>query len=1211
MMISEYIEVLESFKEHQISKLIEKIRDKLFAGLKNPAFNPQIAPYFTKVNTEGPPFTEFDLDPDNVSQIKKLINALYFARRSFIDLENIKIQPDNFPNTFAELQIIYNKTIEDAYQASYLATHLDVDIQDMFREEFELFIPMIVRFQTAAAQNSDQTKQLAETIKAYPLSYKVGEVTGTMIEQMQPSNGDLDYDFLTQFSAVLPGYIDKVTQFLRQYSSQIIKQEPTLNNDKIEELQNAALKLLNDLENLKGNYIHIIRNILTLAMSSLEQMGHLSDSSQDFIRENLARLKYSDLPTLFGLVDKIEVNSMLKPGTLSTPLMEKIKPLYQVLIEYASKPVNFQEKGEELLTIEDSRFLTLRLELTYKRIDSANNALFKIAKAEEALIQFFAILQKSSHKDAILHQLPQETKDQLIGHYKLIEPYMAQVDVDLNDNIINGLIRNEESWSSYLSTPWRWFNNQLPADHVSTLLAKKENLERFITKKKNTQEFHLKLNAQLIDSVQKQTDLHLYPYSEEANFFNLNHVAEHTKPPQKITPVFTIDESKIITPEEGQAELTFKLQEKDNLLINPQALTAAQTLKLHSWYKNNHQQLLEAKTAYDNLTSLITKYNEIEVPDHKLHLNNLPPNIKAQCQKLYHLIYPYLLNATAKEMRDSLVTFHSDFIELLAEGKEPSGPLVDIFEKLHEPIQALFSNADANWKKRSTVYLKWTQKKYFKEEANLFLIDEGKVLRSSTKISSIAVTKNNEHQYITDPSKLTADQALMLYQWYRNKHNKFVIARQAYNEFTLLLSTYSKENSDGSASLYLYQLSKEDKVICRRLYNQFQPYFVNGVPGDMRSSAIAFDKVLVHAFAEKTPPNDTPTGDLLKNLEEHFQKLFTSIDLDWAKRGNAYLIRADQQFSIENNIALLEQQKDTASRAHFLIKHTHYSQFINEFRQSLEHILPLFNYSMQASLKVKSAGIPFPELEDKHLALTQSRQVIALKQILNSLYHVEGIVRQLELLNDKSYKTTYVYHLIFAYKHTNEIMKLTKSLAADPHFGLIGRDLLDKAQIAWATLQEHTDTYKYSSEQIKDGTVVKFSALWYSLNAFYISPKHIRSLSNNNYLTTKELDELHSRAKKASVNIEAIIGSSHSYFKLFLQAPTMFKLYKELSGKLNEFITTTHDTAMSNLAKFHPKIFTPMLLEADLWEDQLGLLPGTFSEPLKKIITESNKGLLH
>ncbi|MGF2325093.1 hypothetical protein ACHBY0_19330, partial [Acinetobacter baumannii] len=70
-------------------------------------------------------------------------------------------------------------------------------------------------------------------------------------------------------------------------------------------------------------------------------------------------------------------------------------------------------------------------------------------------------------------------------------------------------------------------------------------------------------------------------------------------------------------------------------------------------------------------------------------------------------------------------------------------------------------------------------------------------------------------------------------------------------------------------------------------------------------------------------------------------------------------------------------------------------------------------------------------------------------------------------------------------------------------------------------------------------------------------------------------------------------------------------LYREMTNKLNEFISTSHDAVMNNLDQFRSKIFTPMLMEADAWEDKLGLVPGTISGPLKTITDEYYKGLLH
>ncbi|WP_426760024.1 hypothetical protein, partial [Pseudomonas aeruginosa] len=111
--------------------------------------------------------------------------------------------------------------------------------------------------------------------------------------------------------------------------------------------------------------------------------------------------------------------------------------------------------------------------------------------------------------------------------------------------------------------------------------------------------------------------------------------------------------------------------------------------------------------------------------------------------------------------------------------------------------------------------------------------------------------------------------------------------------------------------------------------------------------------------------------------------------------------------------------------------------------------------------------------------------------------------------------------------------------------------------------------------------------------------------------TTEELNDLHLKAKKATVTVENIIKSSNSYFKLFLQTPAMYSLYREMTNKLNEFISTSHDAVMNNLDQFRSKIFTPMLMEADAWEDKLGLVPGTISGPLKTITDEYYKGLLH
>lgn len=1285
--IKAIIKLSESLKEHQFSKLITYINStilKKLLGKQSPYldkinkegvpytnynldldldldfdFNPRIAPYLNKINMEGVPYTNYDLDPDNISQIKKLINALYHARLALEDLESIDLKKSG--KTLENLLLIYSNTINHGYEASYLLTHLDVDVKDMFSEELQMVLPVVSKLMKFINSHSEDTKEFTKTLQAYPISHKVGEITGTAISQMQPNSGDLDYKFLTQFSAVLPSYIEQLTQYVKKYSSVIVEKEPTLNNQQLEELRTAALKLLNDLENLKGNslflsfkvlnYIHIMRNIITLSMSSLEQMGHFSDSSQDVIRDNLAQLKYVLLPTLFGLVDKIEDNTMLTPGTLSIPLMERIKPLYALLIHYASKPVNFQEKGEELLSIEDSRFLALRLERTYGRINAANKAIFKIEKAEQALINFYEILENPLYQELAVYELPQEVKTELITHYKLIRPYMMQVDFDLNDRIIDSL-HGPETYSSWVVRKlWR----SLPADHLNFVLEKKNTLQTLISKKRATEEFHINLNMDLINSVNnKQTNLVLFPYSEQTNVFAIDE-SEALNPAHScallsLSNVYTLKP----TPKIKYASRTLYLEaQADGLRYEIIGLKGTVETALIPWDKLKDiphdvaaitsskdkyipkllelvssaghtsataKLLLKAKTPHEPQTLYLEttneglKYDVINL-EGKLETSVIPwkkltgfPHDVTKLIASKNKFLPKLLEITSNAGQ-TLSSENLQFDELKPLLKERSAVVllnnqdllyVDSIKKSVTHLESTTDNQDS-----------FTQLKEKITNSYKIAVDADlKLIKAVTGRTHLGFKQVKGQNVLSNPDNLTADQALDLEQWYRNKREKFLVAKHAYDEFITLLVPPPKKA--GGYILHLNRLDKTVKARCRNLYNLFQPYFINGIPAELKSSALEFDKYLVHSFANDTTTHPVaPAVDMFEQLDEHFQVYFTEIDLSWGRKGRMYSKCAQDKFAAENDASPLEHDATIGNRGHYVIQHTNYSKYIHKFRTELTEILLVFNKAMQTELKPQPSGIPYPELEDPNRLLAQNKQVIAIKRIFNSLFHVEGVMIDLEKLNNDSTKTRYVYHLGRAYGHIDEIMLLTKGLAADPHFNLIARELLEKAQTMYATIQEHIEPYQVAPEEVDYKHPIQFNALWYTLNAFHISPKHIRSLRNNNYLTIEELNELHVSAKRSAVQIESIINSAGNYFKLFLQAPNMLSLYSNLTSKLNEFISTTHDTVINNLEQFNSKIFTPMLLEADHWEDKLGLIPGSISGPLKNITDEYYKGFLH
>lgn len=1084
-MIREYIDILESFKEHHISARLEQINTKIFEALLSDKFNPEIASYFihtndqglraVQINKEGPPFTNYSLDPDNVSQVKKLINALYFARLALIDLE--QINPIGLTLTsINDFFRLYSKTIDKAYEASYLLTHMDVSVQDIFRNELQLILPALIKLRAIIQPSDEQKRRLTQQIEAYPLSHTIGTITGTALEQMKPSNGVLDYGFLTQFGSILPSYIEKATQYIEQYSKNLVEIEPSLNNERITELKATGLKLLADLEHLKGGhffislkflkYIHIVRHIITLGMSAIEQMGNLSASSQDLIRYNLSQLKYEVLPSLFSLVDKIEVESMLKPGTLSVPLMAKIEPFYAAIIHYASKPVDFQSKGEELLSIEDSHFLSLRLEAGYKRIRDAEKELFKIKKVQEAYTSLINLLNEEPWRELTLNNLPEDLKITLRGHYKIINVHLLNLNPELSELIISNLEgqkswgsyfqswgSNLQSWATFLSTPTQWRQQQRAINEVSQIVNQLQPLDGFIKKRIASLNFHVSLNKQLIKSVQEQTNLMLYPYSEN-NYAPLSSVSYSTAPSEGAPSELERTEQSIVAPVEVAN------REQNAAITSP------------------------------------------------------PARIR-----------------------------HS-----------------------------------------------------------VFIIDESQALAESKSAhSDIQYKMNGENNLVENQQQLRADEALSLARWYRDKCDKFNVARNAYEQ---LIKVPELLQSPFNPSM----LNQKTKELCRKLYNQFQAYFINGMPQELRADGLTFDKFLVQSLSNNSRDRGNLEPNLFITMNEHFQQFFSIIDLLWRKKSRDYEALAVRLFAKEHNEQEMIHYVPT-NRQHYLIKETHYSKFIKDFRAELEQVLLVFNPSMLQELKIQPDGIPFPELS-RHPLMSQGKQVRAIKQLFNAVYHIEHILRQLENLNDKSKKSQYVFYLIQAYGQINEIVKISKSLASDPHFELIGQELFEKIQYAWATIQEHIEPYQTAHDTIPIKGVVQYNALWYTLNAFFILPEHIKSIEHHAKISPEMLIALQKSAKKSTLGIEAIINNAHSYFRLFLQTPNMIQLYFNLKKKLGTFINTTHDAATRHLNEFNLQLFLPMLIEADHMEDSLCLKPGTLSEPLRIMLREYYKGLL-
>lgn len=1035
--IEEVMQYLDFLKKNKYSRLLDTILEKMFSALKSDKFSPLTRKYFAQINSEGEPFVyDNQSEPDKITQVKKIINALYHARVALNDIEKVDLRGNKGQiQRIHDLELLYHRTFDHTYKACYLATHLDVDFSEMFSQELAVLIPLMTKFEDLAKVGMGEVHKAVAQMDAKKITHQAGFVAGVVIDQLGPQSGKADIEFLTRFSAVLPDYLGQLSGLLEKCTAQVSEHAPGIDKQKLEKLQNDAIELLQGLRKTRNKhmflplealyYIHLLSQLTSLALSIYEEAGHLSETSQDTIRHYLAKLKYDLLPKLFSFIDKIEVDFMLKPGTLSKPIMEKASYIYELITDLSNKFVNFSVKGQTLPTIEDSKFNELRLENTYQRMAFDQAELLKLETVKDAAAKFFRILSQPQFADRRLISLNEhpQIKEDLRTYYKQMEPYVVKFNVPLNNLIIGGLTNA----GGILDAAAAFFSFESNTDSVHNVLSLRPALEAYLNKLSSSLQFKFKLNTCLIDAVHKDVaNLKLSHYESTDHPFIYNEAARL----------------------------------KQTLLLEQQRL---------------------------NETRPLTEEQDLEFTRNEVRIGNY--------------------------QRAELAGEH------------------------------------------------------------LANIDD-----------------------------LSKEEILRFYQQYKINAVKLEKANEAYYIFNKIIS------AEGIPPL-IQDISAGQKRILRNLYSVFRPY----ISGFIRPE---LDKAMVFALDSdraKAQLGNVFTSEMVAINPRLLRNCFAPARTKFEHRGVVFSTKLKQLIPQESWARpLIPEVADHNKKADFVLKSHVCSQAISEFRQSLYKFTASFNNTVQSQLHKAPSGIPFPELEDYSLLLAESSQVRSIKQLFNCLYNLEIIMANVESLNDKSYQSVYVVRVIQIGIHVRAASDLIQALINNPAVSVLMGEILEKWQKCKRVVDElHRNYVPMPLEgEIVDASSGHGSVLFYSMNVLQVLPAHIQAMRGNLALTTQEINALHQHAASITADIERIIAKRNSYLRLFLEIPTVFRLFTELKTKLYAMAGAMHGAAMDNLAYINDSILSRMLLEADRYEDNLGLIPGTLSTPLKSILDTFYQGLL-
>ncbi|KTC94369.1 hypothetical protein [Legionella erythra] len=724
-MIERFLRLLDTFKENEISKLLRSNRELLIAQLKGPYFSKFARDYFADTQATGEPYLDFADEPRRIVQIKQLINALYHAEMAFIDLENVNLR--NGKNRTADLKTLYFNTIHHAYQASYLLTHVDIDFMEIFGHEIVQLQRILQLVQRQADGYEKRANDWANRILDFPLSYNAGWYAGIAVDQMKPREEGFDYNFISKFSAKLPGYIQELRLYLHNYSAKISIEAPEINEQKLQELQENAIKIIFALDDLRENnffivfkllkYISIVRHIISLTTSTFQQMVQFNETSQTVVRDNLAKLKYDLLPTLFALADRIEDEALLHPGTLSKPMMQQVKPLYDLLITYARKVVNFEARGKELLALEDTRFLYLRLDETHARLSKTRTASIKAQRQQQAFNDFYNILAKPEYQGLRLSQLPESVKKTLARHYRYIRPIIGHHHVDLSNAIIHGLTQTP-GWLGTFKKPVDWYYNYEGTDKISYLLTKKSTLADLFVRETVTAAFHKKLNQALLQHVNDQSNLVLTPYPGD-NLLRLNDKAA-------------------LGIKDGGHDLEFTISEAgDCLLKQPAPLTIDQAFLLAQHYDQRIIALTQAQEAYRQFMVVLEQQDVAALSD-------ITEEARKKLQHLYARFQPYFMNILGSDAGS--IALDRKIITSLTD-KAPVLPMtINELALMQLAINSGFAAIRTRWKVYRDHYLNEGKTRYEKDVESTPLV----VMTQHANRAHYLLKKDNYSRQIAD-----------------------------------------------------------------------------------------------------------------------------------------------------------------------------------------------------------------------------------------------------------------------------------------------------------------------------------------------------------------------------------------------------------------------------------------------------------------------------
>ncbi len=413
------------------------LREKFIYLLDNQVLSERII--LGKPDKNTIPFKQFERDPAPISQIKKIVNALH----------HLGLIARAVDNNFLDSET--GSILHHAHEASRLLVHPDVDLTVVFGDDVDVLMSLINHLVPTIYDytSSRAVQQHAEK------TYRIGHVSGQGIYQLNRHRQNLDYSYLIALTLCIPEYTARLSNLINRFAE---------HREEARALDEAGrTEVLNWFDGLEVGgirlshnklYRHLVRPMLDLPTSLLNEVTHLHGVSQTVVREKLIQFKQL-ASQLIAFANKCEDTLVLKRGLLSDPLIEQLKSIYDTIIRYVEPVVNMDNGLLDLLVFEDHDFIALRTAPLFERWSQCQRQLLMLNHADKACSDFFNLIKLRA-----LHDDEDEFKQRLAEYYIALQPHVAVLDIKLSNQIVQWLTHSEPANQGiYTRFAHYWFDS--------------------------------------------------------------------------------------------------------------------------------------------------------------------------------------------------------------------------------------------------------------------------------------------------------------------------------------------------------------------------------------------------------------------------------------------------------------------------------------------------------------------------------------------------------------------------------------------------------------------------------------------------------------------------------------------------------------------------------------------------------------------------------